>query len=74
MTNNRIEELSKEAWHKVDVSKIKGRHRAYTKIFAELLVRECAEVGLDSVEDGDNVDDIMRRVHNNILEHFGVES
>lgn len=72
MTNNRIEELSKEAWHQVDVSKIKGRHRAYTKIFAELIVLECAEVGLDSVEDGDNIDDIMRRVHNNILEHFGV--
>ena len=41
--------------------------------FAELIVRECAEVGLDSVEDGDDIDAIMKRVHNNILKHFGVE-
>ncbi len=41
--------------------------------FAELLVRQCAEVGLDSVEDGDDLDVIMKRVHNNILKHFGVE-
>ena len=43
------------------------------KKFAELIVRECAEVGLDSVEDGDDLDAIMKRVHNNILKHFGVE-
>jgi hypothetical protein len=36
-------------------------------------VRQCAEVGLDSVEDGDDLDAIMKRVHNNILTHFGVE-
>jgi hypothetical protein len=42
--------------------------------FAELIVLECAEVGLDSVEDGDDLDAIMKRVHNNILKHFGVES
>jgi hypothetical protein len=41
--------------------------------FAELIVRQCAEVGLDSVEDGDDLDAIMKRVHNNILTHFGVE-
>jgi len=41
--------------------------------FAELIVQECAEVGLDSVEDGDDLDAIMKRVHNNILKHFGVE-
>ena len=41
--------------------------------FAELIVKECAEVGLDSVEDGDDLDAIMKRVHNNILKHFGVE-
>ena len=43
------------------------------KKFAELIVRQCAEVGLDSVEDGDDLDAIMKRVHNNILTHFGVE-
>lgn len=41
--------------------------------FAELIVRQCAEVGADSVEDGDDLDAIMKRVHNNILKHFGVE-
>jgi hypothetical protein len=40
--NERIQELSKEAWRQVDVSKIRGRHAAYTKIFAKLVVRECA--------------------------------
>jgi hypothetical protein len=43
------------------------------KKFAELIVRQCAEVGLDSVEDGDDLDAIMKRVHNNILKHFGVK-
>jgi hypothetical protein len=42
--NERIEELSKEAWRQIDVSKIRGRHRAYTKIFAELIIRDCAEL------------------------------
>ena len=40
--------------------------------FAELIVEECAEVGFDSVEDGDDGDAIMKRVHDNILKHFGV--
>ena len=40
--NERITELSKEAWRQIDVSKIRGRHAAYTKIFAELIIRECA--------------------------------
>ena len=46
----------------------------FSEKFAELIVRECAEVGLDSVENGDNLDAIMRRVHNNILDHFGVKA
>lgn len=41
--------------------------------FAQSIVKECAEVGLDSVEDGDNLDAIMKRVHDNILKHFGIE-
>ena len=43
------------------------------KRLAELIVRQCAEVGLDSVEDGDDLDAIMKLVHNNILKHFGVK-
>jgi len=50
-----------------------GYGKAWEDKFAELIVRECAEVGLDSVEDGDDLDAIMKRVHNNILKHFGVE-
>jgi hypothetical protein len=42
--NQRIEELSKEAWRQIDVGKIRGRHRAYTKIFAELIIRDCTEL------------------------------
>jgi hypothetical protein len=45
--NELIEKLSKEAWHQVDVSKIKGRHRAYTKIFAELVWKAAYEEGHD---------------------------
>jgi hypothetical protein len=41
--NERIELLSKQAWHLIDVSTIRGRHRAYTKIFAELVINECAD-------------------------------
>ena len=33
-----IKELSKEAWRQIDVSKIRGRHVAYTRIFAGLMV------------------------------------
>jgi hypothetical protein len=66
--NNRIKELAKQAgrtglpYGEVEIQK-----------FAELIVRQCAEVGLDSVEDGDDLDAIMKRVHNNILKHFGVK-
>ena len=59
-----------------------GQHTAhvtYTVSQAEMntllkaVVQECAEVGFDSVEDGDDGDAIMKRVHDNILSHFGVE-
>jgi hypothetical protein len=77
--NERIKELADEARIKfsahwahqgVDTAVIT---RLDLKEFAELIVRQCAEVGLDSVEDGDDLDAIMKRVHNNILTHFGVE-
>jgi hypothetical protein len=73
--NERIEELKKQAEAAADeIFDRKGK--MYGEIvmekFAELIVKECAEVGLDSVEDGDDLDAIMKRVHNNILKHFGV--
>ena len=68
--NKRIQELAEQAGFKpFDVREDDIKF----KKFAELIVKECAEVGHDSVEDGDDIDTIMRRVHNNILKHFGVE-
>jgi acetylornithine deacetylase/succinyl-diaminopimelate desuccinylase-like protein len=78
--NERIKQLAKHAGLKIEYQMINppkplqilGSAEQFEK-FAELIIKECAEVGLDSVEDGDNLDAIMKRVHNNILEHFGVE-
>ena len=64
-----LDQAVPETWTTLDpvqLSRLKNK-------FAELIVKECAEVGLDSVEDGDDLDAIMKRVHNNILTHFGVE-
>jgi hypothetical protein len=76
--NERIRELAKQAeiyaGELIDEGADYNQYpRYYTEKFAELIVRQCAEVGLDSVEDGDDLDAIMKRVHNNILKHFGVE-
>jgi DNA integrity scanning protein DisA with diadenylate cyclase activity len=82
--NERIRQLAEQARnYALDEKRIYERvnnteqcmeeyREVYNKKFAELIVRECAEVGLDSVEDGDDLDAIMKRVHNNILKHFGV--
>jgi hypothetical protein len=67
--NERIKELAKQSLPEFYLTNCPS---ALEK-FAQLIVRECAEVGLDSVEDGDDLDAIMKRVHNNILKHFGVE-
>ena len=81
--NELIEKLSKEAWHQVDVSKIKGRHRAYTKIFAELIVKECIDkietyripVGNSAAGEMacEYTYDALKEIRNEIKEHFGVE-
>jgi hypothetical protein len=82
--NERIKELKKQAWeytmavhdgHIVPPldKEVWPVDKVFDEKFAELIVRQCAEVGLDSVEDGDDLDAIMKRVHNNILTHFGVE-
>jgi len=79
--NERIKQLAEQAEKQVRV-KTKSNlgymgfeidEDEFRRVFAELIVRQCAEVGLDSVEDGDDLDAIMKRVHNNILKHFGVE-
>jgi hypothetical protein len=70
--NKRLLHLLNEAgFHQPEMERLGIEHK-FEKL-AELIVRECAEVGYDSVEDGDDIDAIMRRVHTNILKHFGVE-
>lgn len=41
--------------------------------FAQLIVRECAEVGFDSVNAGHSIDYLKNHVCYNILNYFGVE-
>lgn len=65
--NPRIQQLAEQCHHPY------SEHHIDLEQFARLIVRECAEVGLDSAEDGDDLDAIMKRVHNNILKHFGVD-
>ena len=74
--NERIRELAEQAHDYTNRATGCGwlnGEEIFEQKFAELIVRECAEVGYDSVENGDDMDDIMRRVHNNILKHFGVK-
>ena len=69
-----VEQARQYAWeNETHWSANAEREALFEQKFAELIVRECAEVGLDSVEDGDDLDAIMKRLHNNILKHFGVE-
>ena len=70
--NERVKELALLSGFDIDTN-VSFAEKTRLKCFAELIVRQCAEVGLDSVEDGDDLDAIMKRVHNNILKHFGVE-
>ena len=75
--NERIKELAEQATVEVPLyygpAGLSHTKKFNKEKFAELIVRECAEVGFSSVEDGDDIDAIMKRVHNNILKHFGVE-
>lgn len=74
--NERIEELSKEAWRQIDIGKIRGRHRAYTKIFAELMVKECVKVMYDNAIERKVPRDITQTPTHYavaVLEHFGVK-
>lgn len=41
--------------------------------FAQLIVRECAEIGFDSVNAGHSIDYLKNHVCYNILNKFGVE-
>ena len=71
--NDRFIKIAQQASADLDPEEFMGASEVFLEKYAELIVKECAEVGYDSVENGDDIDDIMRRVHNNILKHFGVE-
>jgi len=60
--NKKIEEMAKQCWsYTINGVLIDGHlHFDYEK-FAELIVRECAEICLEAND------------HKNILRHFGVE-
>ena len=67
--NERIKELEQQCWsHRVDGALVDGQLHFDTQKFAELIVRECAEIanaGIDPAE--------SHLIGNDILEHFGVE-
>ena len=65
--NERIKELEKQCWsHRVDGVLVDGHLHFDTQKFAELIIRECADIG-QRYADGNY------EVPNQILEHFGVE-
>ena len=64
--NERIKELEKQCWsHRVDGALIDGHLHFDRQKFAELIVRECANIAEEV--DGDY------RARKCVLEHFGVE-
>jgi hypothetical protein len=74
--NPRIRELADQAELTIRTSTgTYMSHPEFNKKFAELIVRECAQLArdtnLEDVEGGDN--DVLRAAKQQILEHFGVE-
>jgi peroxiredoxin len=63
--NERIKQLADEAFVTVSSDGYFSSGKFCEK-FAELIVRECAQVGFEAVSNGDLVED-------SILTHFGVE-
>ncbi len=67
--NERIKQLAFQASENYDY------HPEFAKKFAELIVKECAQLArdtdLEDVEGGDS--EVLRAAKRQILEHFGVE-
>jgi hypothetical protein len=64
--NERIKELERQAVEYVNQQNTFDPRSEFSKKFAELIVRECADIG-QQYADGNY------EVYNQILEHFGVE-
>ena len=65
--NERIKELADQALKECDAAKERGIDQ-YSKRFAELIVRECAEIALVDGQSTGNFD-----TFNKIQKHFGVK-
>jgi hypothetical protein len=68
--NERIKELAKQAQDNGDA--IHYYDPVFAQKFAELIVRECAGVVLNTEVEYIEID-AMHRIRDNIKEHFGVE-
>lgn len=72
--NERIRELAEQALFESDFDD-EQNIKITMDIFAELLIRECAQLArdtdLEDVEGGDS--EVLRAAKRQILEHFGVE-
>ena len=72
--NVRIRELAEQALFESDFDD-EQNIKITMDIFAELLIRECAQLArdtdLEDVEGGDS--EVLRAAKRQILEHFGVE-
>jgi hypothetical protein len=76
MMNERIRHLAKQSefkvdWQHADVQAIK---MARFEKFAELIIKECAQVSEDDITDGDACcTNTAYRISRQIKKHFGVE-
>lgn len=74
--NERIQELSEQAEKYAD-DNFRGEptwSEAFESKFAELIVRECAQVSEDDISDGDACcTNTADRIARQIKKHFGVE-
>ena len=67
--NKRIKLLEKQCWtHHVDGALVDGQLHFDAEKFAELIVRECANVANSGIDPAES-----HLIGDDILEHFGVE-
>ena len=73
--NKKIDKLAKQCWsHRVDGALVDGQLHFDTQKFAELIIRECAQVSEDDITDGDACcTNTADRIARQIKKHFGVE-
>ena len=77
---SKMNERIKELWEEATVSTwprpgkfTAGEYDYHLKKFAELIVRECKQVLLDMIDEGQGEFDTLDQALTEINEHFGVE-